>query len=484
LPGPFGIGDVGPQAVEWVAALAEARQSWWQVLPLGPTGYGDSPYQALSSFAGNPNLISPTLLFADGLISQRDEADCFLPENGGVRHGEVGRRKRVLLRRAWEQFGQKIGPMHEECEQFQSANRDWLDDFALFAAIKQHFEEKPWWEWPPRLARRDTGALIDIAAVLHDEIAVHRFGQFVFDRQWSALRTEARRLGVRLIGDLPFYAAEDSADVWANPELFLQDDARRPRQVGGVPPDYFSTTGQLWGNPVYDWEQHERTKYRWWIDRVRSTLSKVDVVRLDHFRGIEAYWAVPFGEPTAENGTWQPGPGVALLEAIRSELGGLAIIAEDLGVITPAVESLRTQFDLPGMRVLQFAFGGAVESRFLPHRYDRDTVAYTGTHDNDTTAGWAAALSEEELRRFVKYEPGAIHDPALSLLRLAWASVADLAIAPFQDVLGLGTAARFNTPGTQSGNWTWRLPESALAATRWRQDLAELTSIYERAPAA
>ncbi|MFO0802173.1 MAG: 4-alpha-glucanotransferase [Gemmataceae bacterium] len=475
LPGPFGIGDAGPRAFEWIEALAEARQSWWQVLPLGPTGYGDSPYQALSSFAGNPNLISPTLLFADGWVARGDEAGCFLPENGGVHFQEVARRKRDLLLRAREHFRDDGA-----YEQFRAANRYWLDDFAQFAAIKQRFEEKPWWEWPPRLARRDPAALRDVASELKDEIDAHRFAQFVFEKQWSALRSEARRKGVRLIGDLPFYTAEDSADVWANPALFLQDASGRPRLVGGVPPDYFSTTGQLWGNPVYDWEEHARTRYRWWTDRVRSTLSKVDVVRLDHFRGIESYWAVPFGEPTAERGAWLPGPGAALLDAIRTELGGLPIIAEDLGVITPAVEQLRAQFQLPGMCVLQFAFGGAVESRFLPHRHERETVVYTGTHDNDTTAGWAAALTEADLRRFVSYEPGAARNPVSALLRLAWASVADLAIAPMQDVLGLGSAARFNTPGTRTGNWAWRLSESAFGSTAWRQQLAELTSVYER----
>lgn len=483
LPGPFGIGDLGPQAFEWVAALAEAKQSWWQVLPLGPTGYGDSPYQSLSSFAGNPNLISPTLLHAEGLITIGDEAGCFLPQNGGIHFADVASRKRLLLRHAWSNFHSGgSAELRAEFDRFQSAEESWLSDFALFMALKERYELKPWWDWPPRLAAREEQALTAVATELKDEIGLHSFGQFLFFRQWNAVRTEAHRNGIRIIGDLPFYVAEDSADVWANPKLFLQTPDGQPQFVGGVPPDYFSRTGQLWGNPVYDWEAHHRTRYAWWIERVRAALKLFDVIRFDHFRGIDAFWAVPFGAATAATGAWLPGPGAALLDAIRTGIGELPVIAEDLGVITQSVDELRARFDLPGMSILQFAFGGAVESRFLPHHYVRDTVVYTGTHDNDTTAGWAAALSDEERSRFERYAPGAGRDPAAALVRLAWSSVADLAIAPFQDILGLGTTARMNLPGTHHGNWTWRTSEDAIRDSAWKSRLAEWTTAYERCP--
>jgi 4-alpha-glucanotransferase len=484
LPGPFGVGDLGPQALEWVAALAEAKQSWWQVLPLGPTGYGDSPYQALSSFAGNPNLLSPTLLASDGLISHGDEAGCFLQPSGGIHFADVAARKRLMLHHAWNKFrsGDGFQPLRAEFDQFQTAEESWLAEFTLYMALKEKFELKPWWEWPTSIASRETEALNAMRTELADEIALHRFGQFLFFRQWNAVRAAAHRSGIRIIGDLPIYVAEDSADVWANPKLFLQTADRRPRFVGGVPPDYFSRTGQLWGNPVYDWDEHFRTGYTWWVERIRATLRLVDLVRFDHFRGIQAYWAVPFGDTTAAHGSWEPGPGAGLLDAFQAALGELPIIAEDLGVITPDVDALRERFGLPGMRILQFAFGGAVESRFLPHNFPRDTVVYTGTHDNDTTAGWAAALNEAERAALERYEPAAKLDPAGALIRLAWASVADLALAPFQDVLGLGTAARMNHPGTHHGNWTWRMNESALANPEWRHRLAELTTTYERFP--
>lgn len=482
LPGPFGIGDLGPQALEWIAALEDARQSWWQVLPLGPTGYGDSPYQALSSFAGNPDLISPSLLFAEGLITNGEEAGCFLPQDGGIHFADVAARKRRMLRHAWERFraGEGFTSLKDDFERFQSDEKGWLEDFTLYMALKERYELKPWWEWSPRIAAREKNDLAAMRGELADEIAMHGFGQFLFFRQWNALRAEAHRRGIRIIGDLPFYVAEDSADVWANPELFLQNEDRRPRIVGGVPPDYFSRTGQLWGNPVYDWERHFRTGYAWWIERIRASLKLVDVIRFDHFRGVEAFWAVPFGSATAAGGVWLPGPGAALLEAVHTALGGLPIIAEDLGVITPEVDALRERFGLPGMRILQFAFGGAVESRFLPHRYSNNTVVYTGTHDNNTVVGWAEGLTADERAHLEKYEPAAARDPAGALVRLAWSSVADLAIAPFQDILRHGAEARMNHPGTHHGNWTWRANEAAIGDPVWRSSLAELTNTFER----
>jgi 4-alpha-glucanotransferase len=483
LPGPFGIGDLGREAHQWVDALARARQQWWQVLPVGPTGYGDSPYQSPSTFAGNLNLISPSLLVEDGLASAGDEDGCFLLPTGTVRYSDVIPRKRRLVRQAWDRF-QSGGSaeLRAEYDHFRGQQSAWLEDYALFVAIKEEHEQRPWWEWPPKLAAQDDRALKQIAEDLAAEIDEHRFGQFLFFRQWSKLREYARGRGIRIIGDLPIYVAEDSADVWANPALFTMGDDHRPKLVAGVPPDYFSETGQLWGNPIYNWAEHARTGYRWWIERVRASLRLVDLIRFDHFRGIEAFWAVPFGSPTAQTGAWLPGPAATLLDAIQNDLGLLPIIAEDLGVITPEVDALRERFGLPGMRILQFAFGGAVESRFLPHRFDRNVVVYTGTHDNDTTAGWAEHLSAEERARLTAYSPCAGREPAQALLRLAWSSVADLAMAPFQDLLALGSSARLNAPGTQTGNWAWRAPEDSLQG-EWIGRLKELTETYERAAA-
>jgi 4-alpha-glucanotransferase len=480
LPGPFGVGDLGPEAFAWVDALARARQSWWQVLPVSPTGYGDSPYQAPSTFAGNPNLISPEWLERDRLVTAADVAACEVPA-GPANYEEVIPRKRQLVRGAWDRF-QAQGPeaLRSAFAAFVTQERWWLDEFALFAAIKSAHGERPWWEWPAPLAARNATALAAVAEELADEIDAVRFSQFLFVRQWAALRDHAHQNRVRIVGDLPIYVARDSADVWANPELFLVDDSRTPTVVAGVPPDYFSATGQLWGNPIYDWEAHRRSGFVWWIDRLRSALTVFDLVRLDHFRGLEAYWAVPFGDPTAERGEWRKAPGRELLEAVRAALGGVPIIAEDLGFITPEVDALRTAFGLPGMRILQFAFGGAVEERFLPHRFTPDAVVYTGTHDNDTTRGWCERLTGEERRRFARYAPDAERDPVWGLIRLGWASVAELALAPLQDLLGLGGEARMNTPGTLTGNWRWRADTKATRQQEWTERLHELTEVYER----
>lgn len=482
LPGPFGIGDLGPRAHAWVDRLAQAGQAWWQVLPVGPTGYGDSPYQSPSTFAGNLNLISPELLGDGGLASPGDIDGCLLPDAGPIQYVDVIPRKRRLVRRAWERFsaGEGGASLRAEFAQFRSDAAGWLDDFALFMAAKDAYSGKPWWEWPASLAARQDAAVRDTGERLADEVDAHRFGQFLFFRQWAALRDHARRRGVRLIGDLPIYVAQDSADVWGHPELFLLDQDRRPRFVAGVPPDYFSETGQLWGNPIYDWDAHRKTGFRWWVDRLRAALKLFDLIRIDHFRGIEAFWAVPFGDPTATHGQWVPGPRADLLRALQNSLDDIPIIAEDLGFITPEVDALREQFGLPGMRILQFAFGGAVESRFLPHRYTPNMVVYTGTHDNDTTAGWAEKLTADERSQFARYAPASTREPVQTLIRLGWASVADLALAPLQDFLGLGSGARLNTPGTTTGNWGWRVTDGALSAPEWSDRLREWTVVYER----
>jgi 4-alpha-glucanotransferase len=479
LPGPYGIGDLGPAAYAWVDALVRAGQSWWQILPLGPTGYGDSPYQCFSAFAGNPYLISPDLLVRDGLVKAADLTGTPLPA-AYVDYGPVIAFKLRLLARAWQNFQadarSPLGPLFETYCQEQAA---WLDDFAVFMALKDAHGGVSWLEWPQELIERDLAALTRARGQLRENIGLHKFSQFLFARQWQDLRRYANRQGVRLIGDIPIFISSDSADVWSNPGLFLLNPRRRPLAVAGVPPDYFSATGQLWGNPLYNWPALKQTGYAWWAARLRSTLEQVDLVRLDHFRGFEAYWQVPAGQPTAEKGSWVKGPGADLLETLQKALGGLPLIAEDLGVITPEVDGLRCRFQLPGMRILQFGFGGAIEARFLPHNYEPHTVVYTGTHDNNTTRGWYEALTEAEARFLHRYVPESARDPSWSLLRVAWASVADYALAPLQDVLGLGAAARMNLPGRASGNWRWRFTEGMLTEAVIER-LADLTDVYDR----
>jgi 4-alpha-glucanotransferase len=481
LPGPYGIGDLGPAAFAWVDALVRARQTWWQVLPLGPTGYGDSPYQCFSAFAGNPYLVSPELLLQDGLLAPEDLAGVHF--NGGrVDYGTVIPFKVRLLGRAWERFRRGAAkPLQAEFEKFCVDHRPWLEDFALFMALKDTEEGAGWQDWPLPLVLRQPAALQEAHRRLAPMVGQHRFRQFLVFRQWGAVRQYARERGIKLVGDLPIFVSADSADVWANPDLFLLDDERRPTVVAGVPPDYFSATGQLWGNPLYNWERLRQTGYAWWLARVRAVLEQVDVVRIDHFRGFEAYWEVPAGEPTAQNGRWVKAPGADLFERLRVAMGGLPLLAEDLGLITPEVDELRERFHLPGMRILQFAFGGGPDNRYLPHHYVRNTVVYTGTHDNDTTAGWFANMPEHE-RNFVRrYLPMTNDNPAWDFLRVAWSSVADYALAPLQDVLGLGNEARMNLPGRADGNWGWRF-SSEMLSDHVLGRLAELTELYSRQP--
>jgi 4-alpha-glucanotransferase len=478
LPGPYGIGDLGPVAYAWVDSLNRARQSWWQVLPLGPTGYGDSPYQSGCTFAGNPYLISPDLLARDGLADADDLQHVRLAD-GPVQYGPAIEFKVHLLARAWERFQSGAAEALEPAfEAFRGEQAGWLDDYALFMALKDAHDGASWTDWDPSLVQRDSAALAVARAAYQDAIGLHQFRQFLFFRQWKALRAHANAKGVRLIGDLPIFVSADSSDVWAHPELFHLDKERRPTVVAGVPPDYFSATGQLWGNPLYDWSAMKQINYGWWAARLRAALAQVDVVRLDHFRGFESYWEVPADAPDARPGRWAPGPGAALFEALRAQLGGLPLIAEDLGLITPQVERLRVQFGLPGMRVLHFAFSGP-DNRYLPHNYEPNTVAYTGTHDNDTTRGWYASLHGHEASFLKRYAPHVGGDVSWDLMRMAWGSVANLAIAPLQDVLSLGGEARMNSPGKEQGNWSWRIAEKSLTdAVVYR--LADLTELYLR----
>ena len=479
LPGPYGIGDLGPTAYKWVDTLVRAGQKWWQVLPLGPTGYGDSPYQCFSAMAGNPYLISPTSLIELTLIDRGDIPALTFPTDR-VDFGPVIEFKVALLEKAWENFkAGRATALQAPFEAFVAAEKSWLDDFGLFMALKDAHGGDSWLGWDLPLRLREPAALAEARALHADRARQHQFRQYLFFSAWGQVKEYANAKGVRLIGDIPIFVSSDSSDVWANPEIFLLDAERQPLAVAGVPPDYFSATGQMWGNPLYDWQALRATGYAWWVERFRASLKQVDVVRLDHFRGFEAYWRIPAGMPTAEVGEWEKGPGADFLTAVEAALGKLPIIAEDLGVITPEVEALRVGFGLPGMKILQFAFGGAPEDRFLPHTYAHNCVVYTGTHDNDTTRGWYEAATEPERDFARRYLGRDGREMAWDMLRLAWSSVADLAVAPLQDVLSLGTEARMNLPGRASGNWGWRYRAEMLTPFLEAR-LAELTELYAR----
>ena len=459
LPGPYGIGDLGKGARQWVEFLGDTGTGYWQVLPLGPTGYGDSPYQCFSAFAGNPYLLSPELLAEDGLVDRADLEESPGFPAGHTDYGAVIPWKVGLLRKAHQRFrATRPAPLVEGLDRFRSRQASWLGDFALFMALKEEHGGGSWHEWPRELVERRPEALAAARSRLEEDIERHELLQYLFSEQWGSLRALGRERGLEIIGDAPIFVAADSSDVWANPDLFLLDEERRPTVVAGVPPDYFSATGQLWGNPLYDWERHAATGYAWWIDRLRTLLDLVDVLRIDHFRGFVDYWEIPAGAPTAETGRWVDGPGRDLFDAVRAALGDLPIIAEDLGEVHAAVPELRDELGLPGMKILQFAFDGDPRNEFLPHRYPRNCVAYTGTHDNDTTQGWFLSAPLAERRRVMRYLRSDGTDIVGDMLETLWSSRADLVVAPLQDFLRLGTEARMNTPGTSAGNWAWRAP--------------------------
>jgi 4-alpha-glucanotransferase len=478
LPSPYGIGDVGPTAMAWIDRLRDAGQTWWQALPLGPTGYGDSPYQSLSSFAGNGLLISPDFLIEDGLLQESDCDGHSFPATS-IDYQAVVPFKHGLLERAWNRYRAGTrADLRPSYEQFCHEHGHWLEDYALFRALKSRLQGAFYLEWPPELVRRDPAALAQARRELADPIDRVRWAQFLLFRQGARLREHAQARGVRLIGDLPFFVSPDSSDVWANPDLFLLDAAHRPRFVAGVPPDYFSSQGQLWGNPVYDWEALRRTGHRFCIDRLRALLAHVDAIRLDHFRAFSAAWHVPSGAATAQSGQWVPGPGTEFFFAVQRELGGLPFIAEDLGLITPDVRALRDALHIPGTKVLQFAFDGNSDNPYLPHNYIPNSVVYTGTHDNNTTRGWFDELpgsQRENLWRYLKQPPGDGATVAPALVNLAWSSPAALAMAPAQDLLNLGSEARMNVPGRTAGNWRWRCTEDMLPQSvfSWLRALTE-----------
>jgi 4-alpha-glucanotransferase len=460
-----------------VDRLRDTGQTWWQALPLGPTGYGNSPYQSMSSFAGNAMLISPGSLVSDELLAAKD-CEASFPSNV-VDYDGVVPFKIQLLETAWKNF--KAGrrqDLRPEYDEFCAQQGHWLEDYALFRAVKAKYDGAYYLDWPEDLIQRRPGALARARQELADPIDQVRFAQFLLFRQADQLKAYAHSKGVRLIGDLPFFVSPDSSDVWSNPELFLLDEHRRPRFVAGVPPDYFSAQGQLWGNPVYNWDALRATGYRWSMDRVRALLAHVDAIRLDHYRGFAAAWHVPAGAPTAQSGQWVQGPGAQFFEALRNELGHLPFIVEDLGIITPDVQSLRDQFQLPGTRVLQFAFDGHPDNPYLPNNFVPNTVVYTGTHDNPPTREWYAELPDYQRHSFwghLRRAPGKESEAATALMTLAWSSMAALAIAPLQDLLNLGAESRMNIPGRAGGNWRWRAPADILAdkAFDWLKELTD-----------
>jgi 4-alpha-glucanotransferase len=489
LPGPFGIGDLGPEARRFAGWLADAGQTLWQVLPLGPTGFGDSPYQCFSAIAGNPLLISPEHLQHHGWLDAFDlAATPDFPANE-VDFARLIPWKTELLERAARRFFSRGD--RAAFDSFCHDHAAWLDDFALFMALKREHAMVAWTHWEPGARLRDPGALAAWRDKLRDAIAVQKFLQFVFFEQWNELRDYCRARHVRLMGDLPIYVAHDSADVWANPHFFRLEEDGRPTVVAGVPPDYFSATGQLWGNPIYRWDALGDDRYRWWIDRVRAVLRQVDMIRVDHFRGFEAYWEVPGADLTAENGRWVKGPGAPFFEALERALGELPFVAENLGVITPEVEAIRAQFGFPGMAVLQFAFGIDQQARsFRPHNYPREIAAYTGTHDSDTTAGWWASegagestRTPDDIRREKEFVRAYLNTDGAEIhwvfIRALMASVADTVLIPFQDVLGLGSTARTNQPATMGRNWRWRCSADSFSDEPARR-LAQLAAWYDR----
>jgi len=493
LPGRFGIGDFGPCAYEFADFLHAAGQKLWQVLPLNPTGYADSPYQCFSAFAGNPMLLSLERLRDQGLLHESDLARAPKFPDGSIDYGPVIEFKMSALRRAAENFFANASHSDRPAfDQFCANSRAWLDDYALFMACKDAHAGVMWTLWDPPIRQRTPQALGEWSAKLATEIRAYKFWQFQFFQQWEKLKSYCQQRNIRLMGDVPIYVAHDSADVWSHPELFYLDEMGRPTVVSGVPPDYFSATGQLWGNPIYRWDLLAADGYQWWIDRFRASLSLFDMVRLDHFRGFESYWEVPGTETTAINGRWVQGPGENFLSALQNAFGPLPIVAENLGVITPSVENLRHQFGLPGMSLLQFAFGNDPQGpSFRPHSYSRDLAAYTGGHDNDTTIGWwnssgagDSTRSPEDVRKehdFARAYLNFQDDSEINwvMIRAVLASVANVAVVPMQDVLGLGTEARMNLPGTVSGNWKWRYRPGALTADLSTR-LRTLVSLYDR----
>lgn len=478
LPSKYGIGCFSKEAYQFIDRLKAAGQSYWQILPLGPTGYGDSPYQSFSTFAGNPYFIDLETLTGEGLLTAQEcEYGCEGIWEDKIDYEKIYKTRFQILEKAFSRFGE-----NDEYRAFVSENQFWLEDYSLYMAIKDRNGGVSWNEWEEPLKNKESQAIENAKAELSRQIAFYKFQQYEFDRQWKRLRSYANENGIEIIGDIPIYVAFDSADTWSAPEMFRFNDALEPIDVAGCPPDGFSQTGQLWGNPLYDWEYHKKTGYDWWIRRIEHCFRLYDVVRIDHFRGFDEYYAVPYGEKTAVHGKWMPGPGIELFRTLEEKIGRKRIIAEDLGFLTPSVIQLLKESGFPGMKVLQFAFDSREDSNYLPHTYTRNCVVYTGTHDNDTTKGWyhTAAGSTRQFAKEYMYKPRLDEDTlAGDFIAMAMGSAADLCIVPMQDYLGLGSDARINTPSTLGGNWEWRMKPGEPDEGTVRE-MERMTKIYGR----
>jgi len=489
LPGDQGVGVLDGAVDALLDFLQAAGIGYWQTCPLGPTGYGDSPYQCFSAFAGNPYLIDLQALVRAGLLAPADLAPLQALPRDRVDYGGLYALKWAVLRRAYNAFKSGAGrtPDYGDFTAFRRTHAEWLEPYALFRALKDHFNGQPWWDWPAAVRFHREAIRSPLAAQLADDASAHAFTQYLFFGQWREVRAKARARGIAIIGDAPIFVARDSADVWARPELFLlEPETGLPRFVAGVPPDYFSADGQLWGNPLYDWPAHAAEGYAWWLRRLQADFLLSDVVRIDHFRGFDTYWAIPASAPTAKTGRWEKGPGLAFFESVRAALPTARLIAEDLGDLTPSVFALRDATGLPGMSVLQFAFGGGADNIYLPHNQRANRVVYPGTHDNDTTLGWYASAPEhvrDHVRRYLRVDG---REAGWDFIRAAYATVANLAVVSLQDFLSLGGEARFNTPGRPDGNWQWRCPAGGLERLRSESAdyLRALGELYGRVPTA
>ena len=478
LPGQEGVGTLGKEAYAFVDFLEESVQKLWQILPLGPVGAGNSPYQCYSAFAGNPVLIDLELLLEEGLLSGEDFQTVPAFKKSKVEYDKVSAWKSTMLTKAFQQFQEnKFDHFRDEYYHFLNEHGWWLNDHSLFISVREYFGGLHWSEWDRGIKFREQEAVNDLSERLEQQIAFEKFVQFMFFRQWHRLKRYANEKGIQIVGDVPLYVSGDSSDVWTNTDIFLLDEELKPTEVGGVPPDYFSETGQLWGNPVFNWQRLKEREYDWWMARLHFNLNMFNLVRIDHFRGLESFWSVPADEETAINGMWVPAHGYDMLSLIKSQIGVLPFIAEDLGIITTEVDHLRERFNLPGMKVLQFAFTTDAANKDLPHNYERNCVVYSGTHDNNTTLGWLNAVKAEEKEQVEKYVSK--ESPARQIMELALASVADTAIIPMQDVLELDGKSRMNTPGTATGNWDWRFQWKQLKAGQ-KKFLTETTEKYNR----
>ena len=484
LPNKYGIGDLGSNAYNFVDFLEEAGQKLWQILPIGPTGYGDSPYSCFSAFAGNHLFISPEQLLKEGLLNDDDLSDTPEFSNSKTEYNKVKDFKKTLFKKAFEKFAFAEHKLKNSFDKFCYENAFWLDDYVFYMSLKDSHNGDEWSKWEEGLTKRDISEMKKWSEKLKDEISFHKFVQFLFTHQWYKLKDYANSKDIKIVGDVPIFIAYDSSDLWGNKRLFTVENDGEPITIAGVPPDYFSPTGQLWGNPLFKWKEMEKSNFDWWVKRVRHQLKYIDILRIDHFRGFDAFWEIPGDAPTAENGKWVKGPGAKLFETLKEELGELPIIAEDLGVITKSVNELRNKFNFPGMNILQFAFGEGMETRFLPHNIKENSVVYTGTHDNDTTRGYFEKEKNNDnninshAQEYLNYYGD---DIAQELIRVAYSSSADIVVIPMQDVLNLGSKARMNFPGALGGNWQWRFTWEQIT-TDLAPKYKRLTKLYERPP--